>query len=86
MAVTAIFGTEKKSGKDWENCGGDASYCEEYFFANGEYDAFDGYLEDKFAKTLEDGVDVGETIDDVYEAIYLAIYDEELPVDGASNP
>lgn len=79
MAVNAIFGTEKHSGKDWENCGGDASYCEEYFI-NGDYDSFDAYLEDKYGKTLDDNnIELGETLDDLYEAIYFAVYDEELP-------
>ena len=84
MAVKAIFTTSAKAAKNWEDCGGDASYCEAYFSSGDEPDFFDEYLEDAYKKTIdEDSIDYVETIDDLYEGIYFAIYDEELVLEAS---
>ena len=86
MAVKAIFSTTAKAAKNWEDCGGDAGYCEMYFSAGDEEDFFDEYLYDKYKKTLDDSsIEYAETIDDIYEGIYLAIYDEELVTEASPS-
>jgi len=85
MAVNAIFTTSAKAAKNWEDCGGDAGYCEQYFIS-GEEDYFDEYLSDKYKKTLDDSsIELVDTVDDVYEGIYLAIYDEELVTEASGE-
>lgn len=85
MAVKAIFTTSAKAAKNWEDCGGDAGYCEEYFIS-GDEDYFDEYLYDKYKKTLDDSsIELVDTIDDLYEGIYLAIYDEELVIEASGD-
>ena len=80
MAVKAIFTTTatSKSSKNWEDCGGDAGHCEQYFQADGNYDFFDEYVEDKYSKTLDDDIAYSDTLDTLYEDIYAAIYGDDL--------
>jgi hypothetical protein len=85
MAVKAIFTTSAKAVKNWEDCGGDAGYCEQYFIS-GDEDYFDEYLVDKYKKTLDDSsIELVDAIDDLYEGIYLAIYDKELVTEASGD-
>jgi hypothetical protein len=85
MAVKAVFAINNNATTDWENCGEDAMFCEEYFVSNGE-DTFDLYLADKYDDGLENFWDDNdgdlspfeltesgaEALDTVYENIYNA--------------